>query len=196
MEITALVKAKKSNRVNVYIDDEYAANLTIDTIAKYSLFKEKLLTESMWQEILSTDQIQRLYFKAQELIAHRPRSLSETKKYLQQKIKQNVTDESLSGTIVEKVLEKLKSKSKAELTQELRIKGIASEIINSVLEEKYDQSQELELIRKTILKKYKTLNPVTLKSDKKLFQKLLAYMGRRGFSYRSVNLALDNEDEI
>ncbi len=65
MKISALSTQKKdSNRVNMFLDGEFACGISVNTIAKYNLFVDKEITSDEYQEILLSDLEERLFNRA------------------------------------------------------------------------------------------------------------------------------------
>ena len=86
---------------------------------------------------------------------------------------------------------KASKKSRKQIEQSLKEKGIDFDIIENALEAYYGDSSECEinLIISTLKKKYGTILIEEL--DYKQKQKMMAYMYRKGFSMDTIRKAID-----
>lgn len=85
---------------------------------------------------------------------------------------------------------RLKPKGKALLKIELRQKGIADELIRSVLDEvKEEIPDELEQAKGLITKRMERMAD---KSKEEIYQKVGGFLSRRGFSWDVVKKAIDS----
>lgn len=193
-EITA-IKAQKHNRqrVNIYLDGEFAFGLS-RFVAGW-LETGRKLTEAEIKKLQEEDTYEVAFQKALQFIAHRPRSVEETRRRLSKK---GFRDEVIDATL-EKCLEKewlddldfarqwienrntFRPRSDRLLRYELRVKGVADDVITQALE-KYG-GDENELAYQAGIKKAKKCRQET-KFD---FQKKVGgFLGRRGFHYGIV----------
>jgi regulatory protein len=193
-EITA-IKAQKRNRqrVSIYLDGEYAFGLSRFVAAW--LKPGRKLTQADIDRLQQEDSHEIAFQKAMQFINHRPRSIEETRRRLFKK--------GFSEEIVEATLSKLQEKnwlndldfcrkwienrntfhprSNRLLAYELRLKGVADDVITQALEE--FGSDQTELAYQAGIKKAKQCRQET-KLD---FQKKVGgYLGRRGFHYGIV----------
>jgi len=193
-EITA-IKAQKHNRqrVNIYLDGEFAFGLS-RFVAGW-LEPGRKLTKAEIKKLQEEDTYEVAFQKALQFISHRPRSVDETRRRLSKK--------GFSDTVIEATLEKCLEKkwlddldfarhwienrntfhprSDRLLRYELRLKGVADDVITQALE-KYG-GDEKELAYQAGIKKAKRYRQDT-KFD---FQKKVGgYLGRRGFHYGIV----------
>ena len=86
------------------------------------------------------------------------------------------------------------TKSKKVLEQELYQKGIAKDIIREAFLELEEETpiKEKELVRKHVLKKYRSGQEL----DEKDYRRLQGYLARRGFSWEDVTIVLSEEKII
>lgn len=171
MVVTKLERAKKSNRVNVFIDEEYAFSVTEETLIDLGLYKGQEMTKEELQQAKQQAFFVRLYDGCLARIASRPRSEYEMRTYLAQRLYK--LDKSKDSELIERILDKLKAKkylndeqfaawwvdnrmsfsprSKRALQSELTKKGIDSKTIAQVLLNVGGES-ELELAREHAVK--------------------------------------------
>ena len=216
MIITAIIQGKKENFVNLYLDDEFAAGITKNTLTEFLLFKDKFIDAETWASILDFDLVTRLYLRAVAYILIRPRSQAEIETYLVAKAQRSIALEENLRPVVNKVVSKLldqklindedfakwwidnrkafRSRSTAELRRELQQKQIPSQIIDSILKQEITGDDQVELIRANARKKLRTDDLKFLKQDKKAYTKVTQYFMRRGFGYNLIKQAL-LEDE-
>lgn len=191
-KITALTRQKRNpNRINVYLDDEFAFGLA--AITAVSLRIGQTLTTAQIDSLQAADQEEKAKNVAIGFIEYRPRSRSETRQHLRKK--------EYPEAVVERVLERLeavellndrkfaqywveqretfKPRSKMALQQELRQKGIARDII----EEAVAQVDELAAASKAAQAKANRWHSLPWQEFKK---KLGGYLQRRGFSYTVI----------
>lgn len=152
------------------------------------------------------DHYSNYYLKAVFYLKFRQRSVKEMREYLSKK---NTPPE-----IIERVIEQLTSerflndeefarqwvqsrarfrpKGKRIVIMELQQKGIDREIIEKVLTEEMpdDVPNEEEQLKKLIQQRLKNYEGM---KKQEIYQKLGAYLGRRGFSWEQIKKAIDSE---
>jgi len=215
MVISKLVQARRNNLVKLYLDEVYAATISLDTVARYRLFQGKDITQEELEELVSEDLGKRLYFDALKQIQTRPRSIKEIKEYLQKRAAKyfNGPIEDQIGKTLELLLkqkylddrsfsfwwlenrQEFRGRSSLELRSELSRKGIDSKLIDSVLAQGQSELTELETIRSAADKKFKTRDLSKI-LDFKHKQRILAYFMRRGFKYELIKKALSATDDF
>jgi regulatory protein len=196
MFITKISKAVKTEgRYNVFIDEKFAFSLDEAQLVKLGLRKGQELTEAEVEELKNESDFGKNYVRALDLISRRLRSEREIREYGFRK--------QWSKANIERVVERLyergylddvkfakaflrsmaatKNNSKRQVQLALRKKGIKTEIIDKVIDESEDYSEEAAL-KKLIDKKAGHYD------DEK---KLMAYLVKRGFRYDDVRAALD-----
>jgi len=96
--ITALeVQRNNKERVNVYLDGEFAFGLTMLDAAR--LRKGQQLTDAEIAALKSTDSLQQAYERAVRFLGQRPRSTAE--------VRHNLTDKEVDASVVEEVIARL-----------------------------------------------------------------------------------------
>lgn len=191
-KITALTRQKRNpNRINVYLDDEFAFGLA--AITAVSLRVGQTLTPAQIDSLQAADQEEKAKNIAIGFIEYRPRSLSETRQHLHKK--------KYPEAVVARVLERLeavellndrkfaqywveqretfKPRSKMALQQELRQKGISRDII----EEAIAEVDELAAASKAAQAKANRWRSLPWQEFRK---KMGGFLQRRGFSYTVI----------
>jgi len=198
-KITALkVQKRNSQRVNVYLDDEYAFGLARITAAWLQVGQE--LSDAKIDQLQSDDARETAYQRALGLLDRRPRSEQEIRRYLvKHDIEEEVVNDVLqrlshSGLVNDKDFASLwvenrqsfRPRSRKALAFEMRQKGIASDAIDQVLGEISDQDEE-DLAYQAAsqqARKYKNMDWLGFR------QKLSGFLARRGFDYETSRAAI------
>jgi regulatory protein len=192
--ITALkVQKKNTNRVNVFLDGEFAFGLARITAAW--LRKGQKLSSQEIESLKSADEIEVAYQRALNYLSYKPRTAMEVKEKLFSLNFSAETIESVCSKLVEKGYindhqfaelwvenrKTFRPRSHKMISWELRKKKINEEIITTVLE--FTDSDE-ELARLAAEKYASRLHDC----DRDVFfRRLAGYLGRRGFSYSIVS---------
>ena len=181
---------KNPERVNVYVNNEYAFSLSVAQVVDLGVKVGKIIGDSELAQLKQESEFGKIYQRALEWVLTRPRSEKETREYLKNKLRQPssgfiddtiekfysrgyLDDQKFAEWYVENRFVK-KGVSAKRLRMELMKKGVAKDIIETILEES-ERSDEDE-IRKMITKKR------TKYTDEKLIQ----YLCRQGFPYELV----------
>ncbi|MBQ8992183.1 RecX family transcriptional regulator [Candidatus Saccharibacteria bacterium] len=191
---------KNENRVNIFIDDEFAFSLDISQVVDFKLKVGKTLDEPEIKKLKKASNFGKLYQRTLEWVLSRPHSVRETRDYLKKK-QFNKKDYGITDEDIDAVLEKLEGKnylndqkfaeyylenrfqkkgiSKKRLELELQKKGISPETIAEALQN--SPRDETEEIKKIIAKKRRKYDD----------EQLLAYLLRQGFDYDLAKAVLD-----
>ncbi len=191
--ITTLKLQKRNpNRVNVYLDGEYAFGLS--RIVAAWLRVGQVLDEQKISELQQQDTIEVALQKAIQFISYRPR----TKFEIQKKLSELGYAEPAITTVMERLesagLVKdtqfarlwvenrngLRPRSRRLLTLELRQKGVAEDAIQDALT---DCDQDEELAYRAAQARSRRLQGLDWESFRR---KLGGFLGRRGFSYGTM----------
>jgi regulatory protein len=198
-EITA-IKAQKRNqqRVSIYLNGEFAFGLSRFVAAW--LEPGRKLTDAEIEKLQQDDTYEVAFQKALQFINYRPRSVEETRRRL---LKKGFSDEVVSTTL-EKLLTNhwlddlnfsrqwienrnaFRPRSDRLLAHELRLKGVADNVIAQALD-KFG-GDENELAYQAGIKKAKKCRYET-KFD--FLKKVGDYLGRRGFHYGIIKPAVE-----
>ncbi len=191
--ITALTVQKRNpDRVNVYLDGEFAFGLS--RIVAAWLEHGRLMSQQEIEELIQKDTSEIAYQKAIRLVDYRPRTGQEIRQKLQEKgfepgqIEQVVErlhsahliqDDKFAASWVES-RNQFRPSSQRVMRYELRRKGINEEIIDGALQ---GSVEDLELAQRAAQKMVRRLANLDWQEFRK---KLSAFLARRGFSYETV----------
>jgi len=200
--ITALrIQKKRANRVNVFVDEEYAFSLQ-DMVAA-GLRRGQTLSDDEIASLQERDAAELAYERSLRYLSYRPRSEWELRHYLARK---DTADEAIDQTVCRLLRARLlddvqfaqfwvenrqtfRPRGPWGLRSELRQKGIDSAIIDSVLEE-VDETKGAWAAARRQVRRYRHL-------EKPVFtRRLMGFLQRRGFSYgvsREITSALWRE---
>jgi len=191
-KITAIeVQKNKPDRVNIHLDGEFAFGLTRIVAAWLKVGQE--LSEEKIERLQAEEARERAYQQAMLFLSYRARSESE--------IRQNLRKHSMSESIIEVTLERLKQeglandndfaqswvenrtafrpRSKRALTTELKQKGLTETAIRAATEAVDDKNLAYKAGRKRSLR-YENLEWPEFR------KKMSAFLARRGFSYAVI----------
>ncbi len=194
MKITKIEGQKNIERVNIYIDREFAFGLTKEIQLKYGLYEGMEIDKRFIEEVLLEEEKLKAKNKALKFLSYRQRSEKE--------VVDKLKKEGFSQEIIDKTVEFLKGYNLIDdlnfaknfvmdksninkygperIKYELYMKGIPESIINKSLEYYDDEySVALELARKKI-NSYKNDNKSAI------YRKLGGFLQRRGFSYECI----------
>jgi regulatory protein len=195
-KITGLkVQKKNTQRVNVYLDGEFAFGLRRIVAAWLRIGQE--LSEEKIAQLKADDAREEAYQRALRLLDTRPRSVAE--------IRQKLLEHDIPEDLTDGVLERLKyngflnderfaeiwienrsefrPRGKRALAYELRQRGVDAEAIESSLEELDESSLALQAARKQARKLEKLEWP-------EFRLKLTGFLARRGFNYEDASAAV------
>jgi regulatory protein len=196
-KITALeVQKRNKERVNVYIDGEFAFPLSLIEAAR--LHKGQNLTEVEIAVLRDEDAVVQAVDSAVHFISYRPRSARE--------VRRNLAEKDIPDAVIDAALERLskmgyvddlsftrywienresfKPLSPVALRQELQQKGIARDIIDEALSE-LDAEATAYRAALTQVRRIRT-------KDRRDFKhKLGAFLQRRGFSFAAARSVIN-----
>lgn len=192
-QITKIKSQKNQKRINIYLDGKFALGLDADNLLKAGLKVGQKLSQKQVDDLIFKNEFQKLFDKTLRLVSRRPRSEKEIRDYLKKK--------KTSPKITEEIIKKLKRikqindqefanwwvdqrvtfrpKGKFGLTMELRQKGIEENLIENAVK----KIDELSLAEKLAQKKVRLLKNLPREER---YQKLSAYLVRRGFSWETI----------
>ena len=191
--ITRLAVQKKNpNRVNIYLNGNFAFGLYRDTAAW--LETGQVISDEKIKELLEKDQQAEVYQKALDFISFKPRTTQETRHKLKQAGYETflvdsaidalvnnglLNDEYYAEQWVEERL-RLKPRSKRVLIYELLKKGISENLIQSAVEN-VDDFQSAYDIASGRLFRYEGLSKFEFRN------KLGNYLAGKGYSYDVIS---------
>jgi regulatory protein len=137
---------------------------------------------------------------ARRFIGYRPRSIKEVRESLKEKGFSTVVVEEIISSLIEEGLlddeafakmwieerSNHKNLGKTRVKSELRSKGVASEIIESLMETGYTEEEEITRAGSLLNKKFRNrLNEIDT-------EKQVSFLSRNGFSYSIAKKAIDS----
>jgi len=189
-------QARNSERVNVFIDDEFRLGLTKELAARLRIGQE--LSDRQIEELLHQEQFEVAYRRALRQISRRPHTTEEIRMKLHRKqaparviemvierlqVAKLLDDHSFAQAWVENQ-QSFRPRGHKALRVELRKKGIENEIIDAVLED-FDDKEAAYRAAAKATSRYRSLPPEIGE------RRLLAYLARRGFSYSLCRKVVD-----
>lgn len=193
---------KNKDRVNIYLDDEFAFGLDLNTMIKYSLSKNMELDDDFISEILITENEKKALNYAVSILGRSPKSEKEIRDKLTEKGYEKVTidniihklktnkyidDENYSELFIRDKIN-ISKYGKRKIQERLYQKGIDKEIIQDKLK---DISNEDEIQRAMELGE-KKLRTLTKEEPLKRKMKIYNYLLNKGFEYETIKKAVSN----
>jgi regulatory protein len=191
--ITALeIQKHNKERVNVFLDGQFALGVTVLVAA--TLRKGQYLDDAEIERLKQEDERNKAYAHAIRFLGFRARSQAEMARYLRDKgYSAEVADEIVGRLVNEQYLddeafarfwledrERFRPRGQSALRYELRQKGIADEVIDTVLAD----LDEDELAWKAVERKLSHWKNL---AEQDLKKKIVGFLSRRGFSYETAN---------
>lgn len=183
------VQKKDQNRLNIYLDGEFAFGLTRITAAWLQVGQE--LTDQEVARLSSADEIEVAYLRALHFLSFRPRSTVEVQNrlskygYLEPVTTQVINrlgdkgyidDRQFAETWIEN-RNAFRPRSHRMLRWELRNKNVDDEVISSIL----SNSESEENLARAAAEKY--VHKLHACTREQFYQRLGGFLGRRGFPY-------------
>ncbi|MCA9912387.1 MAG: RecX family transcriptional regulator, partial [Anaerolineae bacterium] len=198
-EVTRLERQEKNaERVNIYLDGEFAFGLNEMDAARLRIGQE--LTPEVLAELQHSDAIEKAVERAVNLLSYRPRSTGE--------IREKLTEKEIPEAAIDAAISKLtrlgylddhqfarfwvedrlrnRPRGRRALQFELRQKGIADSLINEVLDDLLDESQAAYEAAESRVRRMRGATRQEFK------QKVGAFLQRRGFGFEASNRALQS----
>lgn len=199
--ITAITAQKKnSKRCNIFIDDEFAFGLAANLVLDCQLRVGVPLDEETIQRLQTMDQFEAAKEKALRALNRRMRSTGQIRQLLQDfpvEIVNRVLDflqeynfvndpEFARGLIADRL--RFRPRGWPVLQQELRAKGVAPDIIKSIIAEYKNNTNEESMAMPMATKKWQADRALDLPNRK---NRLYQYLTRRGFDYDLINQIIE-----
>lgn len=194
--ITEISQQKNKKRVNLFVDNEFRSGLNVETAVKFGLKTGKYIDDVKLDEIIMESETMSAFDVSLNFLSLMPKSEYE--------VKQKLFKKGFSKIVIESTIEKLREyhyvddqeyaklyisscskKSKREIENKLRGKGVKKEIIDELLADVDDELEEENAI--IFANKY-IKNKVL---DEKTKRNLIANLVRRGYSYDLAIKVLD-----
>ena len=197
MKITSIEPQKNNNdRVNIYLDGNFAFGISIEILYKYGLEKDIEIDEEYIENVLKAEEKNKAINYALNFLNFKWRTEKEIRnKMLLKGYDEKIIQEAISYLKEQKLIDDrrfaegfVKDKinfnklGKYRLKNELYNKGISGDIIDEVLSENCDDELEraMELGRKKL--------PSYKNDDKNaIYRKLGGFLQRKGYSYDCIS---------
>ncbi|MBE7469434.1 MAG: hypothetical protein DPW09_24680 [Anaerolineae bacterium] len=191
--ITALqIQKRNKERVNVFIDGQFALALT--AIAAASLRKGQLLSDAEIERLKADDELDKAYNSAVRYLGYRPRSQAEIERNLRDKgYAPEVTEHVIARLRQEQYLddeafaqfwlenrERFRPRGRQALRYEMKQKGLDPAVIESTLADLDEDESAWSAIEGKFYR-WKSLEEQEFK------QKVMAFLSRRGFNYETAS---------
>lgn len=193
--ITRLAQGVKNpNRVNLYLDGQFAFALSIDEVARHSLGKGQELSSEQMNNLIEADHDAKVYAKILNFLSYRPRTIKEVhdrlwKYEIKDNAKQNLLIDRLksNGYLDDLAFAKWfinsrnnsRPRSPRMLTQELKSKGVSTDTIGLVIN---DMADESSVITRILEKKLGSRRALSHEERHKIY----TYLSRQGFSWETL----------
>lgn len=199
MKITSITPQKNINRVNIYIDDEFAFGLENELRYKYDLYTGKEISKEFLEDILEAAESKKVINDALHFLSYRQRTEKEiytklkTKGYEEQHIakaiqyckeRKYIDDENFAINFIKDKIN-INKFGPNRIKRELISKGVSVEIIDKLLN--MDSDEEYEIAMELALKKISSYRNDTKEAK---YRKLGGFLQRRGYSYDVVSRIL------
>ena len=196
-KITAISQqVKRQDRYSIFVDGEYTLSLSAAQLIESAIATGDELEARRIVELVELSGYGKMLDRAYNYLSYRPRSSKEVKDYLAKKgCDQPTISKIIAALQDQKLLDdknfaeiwvserrQFQLKSRRQLEYELRQKGIEKDVIDASLSEisNDDTSTIKELVeRKSLINKYGSR------------EKLIKYLGSKGFSYNDIRAALE-----
>jgi len=194
--ITEISQQKNKKRVNLFVDNEFRSGLNVETAVKFGLKTGRVIDDVKLDEIIMESETMSAFDVSLNFLSLMPKSEYE--------VKQKLFKKGFSKIVIESTIEKLREyhyvddqeyaklyisscskKSKREIENKLRGKGVKKEIIDELLADADDELEE----EKAIIYANKYIKNKVL--DEKTKRNLIANLVRRGYSYDLAIKVLD-----
>jgi regulatory protein len=189
------LQKRNKNRVNVYLDGEFAFGLSKIVAAWLQIGQE--LSEAKIAELLAKDEVEIALQRALNFLSYRPRSEKE--------VRDNLKKHKVDEAIIEEIIERLhrgklvddanfaglwienrsefRPRGRQALRRELWQKGIPDEVIEEALESLDEEGLAFKAASKQA-RKYRNLEWQEFRT------KMSGFLARRGFNYGIISTIL------
>lgn len=211
MKIVKALKGSK-HRVDIVLDDGQIISLAYEIFLKNNLKSNQDIAEAFLSKILKEDKLYQIKQLALKYLSRRAHSKNELRIKLRQKNFETelidiVLDELERGKFIDDASfaqhfaeEKINTNrwGKNKIKAELMKRGISSQIISNVINEKFGEDSEIEAGLELAMKKYKNLASRKL-DQKKILNSIYSFLLSRGYDYdacKQIIMRLFQGDEL
>lgn len=203
--ITKIEQQKNKKRVNIFVDNAFFCGMLKETAVINSLKVGKEIDTGSLERAVLESEAKSAFEKAADYLAGRMHTAKElSDKLIKKGYQKQAVDEAIKklkeykyiddGLFAKEFVSQNSKMSKRMIENKLFSKGVARDVIQSVLEV-IDLDSEFEICRHQA-EKYLRSHKIQTKSD---LQKLYASLARKGFSFdqigKTCKLILNNFDE-
>lgn len=189
-------QVKRPDRYSLFVDGKYSFSLSESGLLASRIRIGQEITADELATLKDTAERDKAYNRALGLVARRQRSEWEVRDYLKRKdyeepiiqeiverlYRVNLLDDEAFARMWVENRRLLKASSRRRLTQELRQKHVADDIVQKVLDA--DTTDERSVLRELVERKRR-------QSRYQDTQKLMQYLVRQGFNYGDVKDVID-----
>jgi regulatory protein len=202
--ITALrAQAKDPQRVNVFVNGEFAIGVSLNTVSKEGLYVGKQLNEEDYARIERAEGHDKAFQAALRFLEARPRSVAEIRDRLRRKEFGDEAIAAATGRLAELGMlddnafarfwvenrQAFRPRGMGALRDELRRKGVDRAVVETLLRDEAltgDEVGRAMAIARGALRKYAAT------TDRKTFQRRMGgYLQRRGFGFDTIGPIID-----
>ncbi len=190
------IQKKDKERVNVYLDEEFAFGVKLDVAM--TLSKGQQLSEAEIAILRDDDARNKAFDRALHFLGFRPRSTQEVERYLEGKeyadevvadvmerlARYDYIDDDAFARFWLENRERFRPRGARALRYELRQKGVANDVIDAVLSELNEDDSAWAALQPK-LDGWRTLEKFDFR------KKATGFLGRRGFGYEAIREAVD-----
>lgn len=212
MKISKIESQKKKNRYNIYVDEDFSLGVSDDVIVKYNLYVGMEVDDDLIQDVLVSEEENKVLNYALNLLSYRQRSEKELvtsmnrKDYNEQHIEKTITylkdnnyinDLEFAKSFVHDKIN-LNKYGPERIKYDLIVKGVSRDIIDEVIV--IDRGDQINMAREIAYKKI-----WSYKNDDKrnIYRKMSSFLQRKGFSYdiisrvvREVIESMEKDDDL
>jgi regulatory protein len=203
MKITKIVQQQKQQtRYSVFVDEKYAFSLSETKLLESQLVSGQELTKEQIADYKKLSAEDKLYNRALNYVALRPRSVWEVQEYLRRKESPAPLTEHITNKLIglgllddqkyaqmfvhDRTL--LRPTSRRKMIMELRKKRLSEEVIQLTFEA--EPTDDLTALREIVAKK----RQLTKYKNNEL--KFMQYLARQGFGYSDIKQVLGEATDV
>jgi len=195
---------KSKNRFSIFSDNEFKIGVSAETLLKFELQVDKIITPDLFQQIQENEDYIFLKESALRFLSRRPHSIKELKDKLFNKskntqsinriVKEFLENNYLNDTtfaesfIADEI--RLKNSGPLLIKNKLLNKGVDREIIDSKLNDAYDEPIQLKNCKLLAEKKLNIINKKVSASERK--SKLINYLKQKGYHWDIIKQVVES----
>lgn len=203
-EITQLTEqTHDSDRISVFIDEEFAFGVHKDLVLKHSLHTGRVLSVDEQRALIEADQVIKAKQRALNYLAHKPRTKTEVRR----KLRRNDVPAVVIDQVIDRMVELgyLDDQSYAQeyvrrrfaskgygpirIRSELKKRGIDRHLAETAIEEEFAEVDVVEAAREAAEKRWARLSGE--EDPRKRRDKLYRHLKRRGYTYDTIRIVIE-----